>query len=97
MFGKKDSMTGDKLAEALLALAQAIKDGNQQIVEELKEVKKVAAARNPLDFDPEKLKASTKDVKEVRLKEIQPQDPSRPNLGEPWPDPRVPKPPLVRG
>ena len=87
-------MTGDALADALNAIAKAITEGNKQIIEELKEVKKVAA--RPMDFDPTKLNASTKNV-EVKVKEVLPADTQKPNLSEPWPDPRIPKPPLVRG
>jgi hypothetical protein len=83
------------LIAAIGGLAKSINDGNQKIIDELKEVKK-SVTKNPMDFDPEKLRASTKDV-EVKLSSVEPKDPSKPNLISPWPDPRQPKPPGYHG
>lgn len=80
------------LIAAIGGLAKSIDDGNKKIIEELKEVKK-SVAKNPMDFDPEKLRATTQDVKEVKLTEVKPTNPGKPNLTPPWPDPSQPKPP----
>jgi hypothetical protein len=84
------------LIAAIGGLAKSINDGNQKIINELQEVKK-SVSKNPLDFDPEKLRASTKDAKGDGLSVVSPKDPSKPNLTPPWPDPRQPKPPGYHG
>lgn len=52
----------------------------------------------PLAYDPEKLKASTKDPSALpMLSVVNPKDPDRPNIEEPWPPgTRQRKPDLVR-
>lgn len=58
---------------------------------------KALEKRIPLEWDPEKLKASTKDPAALPpLSVVQPKDPTQPNLVEPWPPGRTQQRPGLR-